>query len=557
MRSATTVCSLRYLNGEYMSEKKEVFDTWIVNNINLSLDYDEEELVRGAKKKLSDAGIDAAGATFKLRRRSVDARKRDSIKLVCSVIAKTKETKMTKKSADISALENVSLDIEYGKKALEKRPVIVGMGPAGMFCALILAENGYAPIVLERGEGVDDRAAAFERFCRDGVLDPESNIQFGAGGAGTFSDGKLVTRINDEKCSYVLERFHEFGAHEEILYDAKPHIGSDVLRDVVKNLESRIISLGGEVHYRHRVDDIRIVEKRAVSVLASGNEIDCSLVVLAIGHSARDTYQKLIEKDMFVEPKPFSVGLRIEHLQSDIDRALYGSYAGHPRLKRGEYALSYRAGDRGVYTFCMCPGGEVVAAASEAGGVVVNGMSSYARDGKNANSAVCVSVKTEDYGNTPQGAIEYQRQLERAAYTAGGKNYNVPLQTLGDFMEGRVGSEPKRITSTYMGGGKYTLCDLNSILPGYISGSLKKGLADFDRKIKGFAIPDALLSGIETRTSAPVRITRNEERLALGYENIYPCGEGAGYAGGITSAAIDGINTALAIMKRYSAQKQN
>ena len=346
---------------------------------------------------------------------------------------------------DITALENVVLKPEFGSEPMEKRPVVVGMGPAGMFCALILAENGYAPIVLERGDDVDTRAAAFERFCREGVLDGESNIQFGAGGAGTFSDGKLVTRINDEKCSYVLERFHEFGAHEEILYDAKPHIGSDVLRDVVKNLEARIVSLGGDVLYRHRVDDIKTNSKRAISVVSRGEEIDLSVLVLAIGHSARDTYKMLLDKELFIEPKPFSVGLRIEHLQKDIDRALYGEYAGHTRLKRGEYALSHRAGDRGVYTFCMCPGGEVVAAASEEGGVVVNGMSSYARDGKNANSAVCVSVRPEDYGNTPERAIEYQRRLERAAYTAGGSDYRVPLQTLGDFFDGKAVTEPKRI----------------------------------------------------------------------------------------------------------------
>ncbi len=540
-----------------MTNNKKEQSRWIVNNLSVSLFSDDLELYELAKRKLHALGIDTSECSFKLRKRSVDARKKDDIRFVCSLEATTKFSSPKRTSPDVLPLEDKEIKIAYGCEPMKDRPVVVGMGPAGMFCALLLAENGYAPIVLERGDDVDTRAVAFERFCREGVLDGESNIQFGAGGAGTFSDGKLVTRINDDKCSYVLERFHEFGAHEEILYDAKPHIGSDVLRDVVKNLEARIRELGGDVYYRSRVDEIKTKGKRAESVSASGRDIGCSALVLAIGHSARDTYAMLMEKELFVEPKPFSVGLRIEHLQKDIDRALYGDQAGNPRLKRGEYALSHRVGERGVYTFCMCPGGEVVAAASEEGGVVVNGMSSYARDGKNANCAVCVSVKCEDYGATPEKAIEYQRMLERAAYTAGGKNYNVPLQTLGDFISGKLTSEPSRIESTYMGGGKYTVTDLNKILPPYISGALSEGLIAFDRKIKGFACPDALLSGIETRTSAPVRITRGEERTALGYDNIYPCGEGAGYAGGITSAAIDGINTALAIMKKYAPPKKS
>ena len=538
-----------------MTNNKREQSRWIVNNLSVSLFSEDIEIFELAKRKLSSLGIDTSECDIKLRKRSIDARKKDDIRFVCSVEATTRYCVPKKKSPDVLSLEDKEISIEYGSSPMDSRPVIVGMGPAGMFCALLLAENGYRPIVLERGDDVDARARAFERFCRDGVLDSESNIQFGAGGAGTFSDGKLVTRINDDKCSYVLERFHEFGAHEEILYDAKPHIGSDVLRDVVKNLDSRIRELGGDVYYRSRVDDIKIKNRCAVSVSASGKEVECSALVLALGHSARDTYKMLMEKEMFVEPKPFSVGLRIEHLQEDIDRALYGKHAGNPRLKRGEYALSHRVGERGVYTFCMCPGGEVVAAASEEGGVVVNGMSSYARDGKNANCAVCVSVKCEDYGSTPDGAIEYQRMLERAAFTAGGKNYNVPLQTLGDFVSKKTGSEPSRIESTYMGGDKYTLTDINKVLPPYISGALAEGLLAFDKKIKGFACPDALLSGIETRTSAPVRITRGEERTALGFDNIYPCGEGAGYAGGITSAAIDGINTALAIMKKYAPPK--
>ena len=527
-----------------------------MNGLSVSLDSENDEIFELAKRKLAASGIDVRECEMKLRRRSVDARKKNDIRFVCSVEAATKPSRMRKKCADVVQKADAPIIPEYGLEPMGSRPVIVGMGPAGMFCALLLAENGYEPIVLERGDGVDKRSESVERFFRSGTLDPESNIQFGAGGAGTFSDGKLVTRINDDKCSYVLERFHEFGAHEDILYEAKPHIGSDVLRGVVKNLEARIILLGGKIYYRSRVDRIDIRGGRAVSVVAAGLKTECSALVLAIGHSARDTYGMLMENGFFIEPKPFSVGLRAEHLQEDIDQALYGKFAGHPRLKHGEYALSAKSGTRGVYTFCMCPGGEVVAAASEEGGVVVNGMSSYARSGKNANSAVCVSVRCEDYGSKPDLAIEYQRMIERAAYAAGGSDYNVPLQTVGDFISGKTGTEPSRIESTYMGGGKYTLADLNAILPPYISSGIMDGILAFDKKISGFAAPDALLSGVETRTSAPVRITRSGERTALGYDNIYPCGEGAGYAGGITSAAVDGINTALAIMKKYAPFKK-
>lgn len=540
-----------------MAQTEKEQSRWIVNDLSVPLTYEDDELFGLAKKKLAASGVDTSECKFTLRRRSVDARKKDDIRFVCSVEATTKPSRVKRICAGVQQKEDRPIEPEYGREPMKSRPVVVGMGPAGMFCALLLAENGYAPILLERGDGVDERAKSVERFFRFGALDPESNIQFGAGGAGTFSDGKLMTRINDEKCSYVLERFYEFGAHEEILYEAKPHIGSDVLRDVVKNLEAKIRSLGGDIYYRSRVAGIDIRGGRAVSVSAAGRDIECSALVLATGHSARDIYAMLIKEGFTVEPKPFSVGLRIEHLQEDIDRALYGKFAHHPRLKHGEYALSYRTGERGVYTFCMCPGGEVIAAASEEGGVVVNGMSEYARSGKNANSAVCVSVKCEDYGATPAGAIEYQRQLERAAYAAGGSNYNVPLQTVGDFLSGKSGTEPKRIESTYMGGGKYALADLNMILPPYIASGIREGLLAFDKKISGFAAPYALLSGVETRTSAPVRITRSDERTALGYDNIYPCGEGAGYAGGITSAAVDGINTALAIMKKYAPFGKN
>ncbi|MBR5615940.1 MAG: hypothetical protein IKW66_03880, partial [Clostridia bacterium] len=379
---------------------------------------------------------------------------------------------------------------------------------------------------------------------------------FGAGGAGTFSDGKLITRINDARCGYVLERLHEFGAPDEILTKAKPHIGTDILRDVVDRTLSRIAQCGGDVHYRTKLENL--CENADGSLTAKTNRGDfvCGALVLALGHSARDTYRMLISHQFAIEPKPMSIGVRIEHLQADIDRALYGDYAGHAALGPAEYALSDTKGARGVYTFCMCPGGQVVAAASEIGGVVVNGMSHYARDGKNANCAVAVSVGVGDYepmeNNLALGAIEYQRTIEKAAFALGGGDYSAPIQTVGDFMAGIAKTEPSRIMPSYRNGVYVRVADVSRALPTYVTEGLRYGLSSFDRKIAGFAVSDAVLSAPETRTSAPVRILRDEQGRALGHERIYPCGEGAGYAGGITSAAVDGIKIALSVMAQYA-----
>ncbi len=523
----------------------------IISNIKRPFDASEEEFISEAKLKVKRAGLCSRDFSFKIYKRSIDARHRESIMCVCSVIAETVsnitlcEDRLKKYGISEAARDEISF--EQGSERLHARPVVVGLGPAGIFCALLLAENGYAPIVLERGSRVEERTQAVEHFYRDGTLDLNTNIQFGAGGAGTFSDGKLVTRISDEKCSYVLKRLHEFGAPDEILYKAKPHIGTDILREVVANAASAIEKCGGEIRYNTKLEDIKGLRAETTS-----GEMDCGVVVLALGHSARDTYKMLLDRDFAIEPKPFSVGVRIEHLQSDIDKALFGKYAGHPKLGKGEYNLSDTTGDRGVYTFCMCPGGEVVAAASEEGGVVVNGMSRFARDGKNANSAVAVSVRTEDYGGSVSGAIEFQRNIERAAFLAGGSNYYVPIQTFGDFIEDKAVTEPKRIMPTYMGGGKFKVAELGALLPRFITSELKRGIMSFERRIEGFSARDAVLSGFETRTSAPLRILRGEDMCAIGREGIYPCGEGAGYAGGITSAAVDGIKVALAIMSKYA-----
>ncbi len=523
----------------------------LLNNIKIPFDADDGEVFAAAKRRIAKAGLSSSDFAFRLYKRSIDARKRDAILFVCSVLCETQSdlslTPEILKRIDGAVLPEASVAAEKGSEKLTARPVIVGFGPAGMFCALLLAENGYAPVVIERGQDVDARAAAVERFYKSGILDPDCNIQFGAGGAGTFSDGKLVTRVNDPACSFVLEKLHEMGAPEEILYKAKPHIGTDILRGVVKNFAARITELGGEIRYNTRLDSID-----GVKAQTNRGDIDFGALVLAVGHSARDTYKMLLAENFTVKPKQFSVGVRIEHLQSDIDRGLFGKNAGDPKLGKGEYTLSDTRGQRGVYTFCMCPGGEVVGAASEEGGVVVNGMSRFARDGRNANSAIAVSVFESDYGNTAQGAIEYQRNLERAAFVAGGGDFSAPMQTVGDFFAGKAEKEPSRVIPTYMESGKCRIARLDALLPPYITSELRRSINVFGGKIEGFAASDAVLTGVETRTSAPVRILRGEDLCAVGRDKIYPCGEGAGYAGGITSAALDGIRCALAIIRRFA-----
>ena len=534
----------------------------LIGGIRVSPDASEHTVIEHARKTMKRAGAPVSSLHFRLYKRSIDARHKDDIRLVCTVLAQSDEPLTDKVQKNLSRLPDVrltqteELKVQKGTERLFERPFVVGMGPAGLFGALLLAENGYAPVLIDRGDCVADRVRSVDRFVAEGALDTDSNIQFGAGGAGTFSDGKLITRINDARCGYVLERLHDFGAPDEILTKAKPHIGTDILRNVVDRMLTRIQECGGEVHYRTRLDDLCENADGSLTAKTNRGDFHCGALVLALGHSARDTYRMLISHQFAIEPKPMSIGVRIEHLQADIDRALYGDYAGHPALGPAEYALSDTKGERGVYTFCMCPGGQVVAAASEEGGVVVNGMSHYARDGKNANCAVAVSVGVGDYepleGSIALGAIAYQRTIEKAAFMVGGGDYSAPIQTVGDFMAGVVKHEPSRIVPTYGNGTKVRVADLSRVLPGYVTDGLRYGLSSFDRKIAGFAVSDAVLSAPETRTSAPVRILRGEDGRALGHERIYPCGEGAGYAGGITSAAVDGIKIALSMMARYS-----
>ncbi|MBQ2826220.1 MAG: hypothetical protein IJF13_03255 [Clostridia bacterium] len=526
---------------------------FLLSGIKVPVTLSHSEIVEEAKKMFFR--ISREFCNFRISKLSVDARRRDSVKYVVSVLADHSGRGLSESVMKKHGLTAVLSPQEPKLLPADKEtapPVIVGFGPAGMFSALLLAEAGYRPIVLERGGSVEERVKAVERFNSEGVLSPDSNIQFGAGGAGTFSDGKLVTRINDGFCSYVLRRLIEFGAPAEIAYLAKPHIGTDKLLSVVGNIEKKIKELGGTVLYNSKMVSIETSAGTAKRVvLSDGRKIGCSAVILAVGHSARDTYEYLIDDGYSVEAKPFSVGVRIEHLQEDIDSAMFGRFAGLPGVPHAEYTLSHRCADRGVYTFCMCPGGEVVAAASEESGVVTNGMSRYSRSGKNANAAVAVSVVREDYGGTPRGAIAFQRNIERAAFRFGGGDYTAPAQTVGDFLGNSVtGKGTSYISPTYMNG-KVKYCGFDGVLPAFITDCLREGIADFGKKIAGFDREEAVLTGPETRTSAPVRILRNEEYCAIGYDNIYPAGEGAGYAGGITSAAIDGLKIASALSLKY------
>ena len=492
-------------------------------------------------------------ADFSIYKKSTDARKKDDIRFIYTVCAKPCQPIGEKavKSALTREFEYVSVDypeFERYKTAKGEKPVVVGLGPSGMFCALALARAGLCPTVLERGSDVDKRTEKVNEYWQSGRLCEETNVQFGEGGAGTFSDGKLLTRISDALSGYVLNTFCDFGAPSEIKYLAKPHIGTDLLRDIVKNIRNEIVNLGGKILFDTKLCGINTAsDGRVKSVrVQNGEDIECTALFLCIGHSARDTFGLLLEEGIEVVPKDFSVGVRIEHLQSDIDEALYGRYASHPALEKGQYALSAKRGGRAVYSFCMCPGGTVVASASENGQIVTNGMSNYKRDGANANSAIAVSVSAADYGNTVRGAMEYQENIEGAAFSMTGGA--APVQTVGDFLSSKSGSAPGRVIPSYTG--KTHLCDIRPLFPEYVNDMLEYGLGRFEENIRGFAARDAILTAPETRTSSPVRILRDENRTSLSCRNIYPSGEGAGYAGGITSAAVDGLRCAISYLEK-------
>jgi len=529
------------------------FRTLIVGNIKMPIDASCEEAFSVALSKLRKNRISFTSAKCSVYRRSVDARRRGEIFFVYSIaVTADYGERQQFLPYDISEMKGTSPNVIIGDEPLSHPPMVVGTGPCGLFAALILAEHGYKPIVIERGGSVGEREHAKEVFYSNRALDIETNIQFGAGGAGTFSDGKLVTRINDPMSAYVLDKLVEFGAKEEIKFIARPHIGTDVLSSVVKKILVKITELGGEVHYNTKLIDFETIGNTVTRVKTNKADFEVGALIMAIGHSARDTYSLLLSKNMAIEAKAFSVGMRIEHLAADIDKALYGDMAGNEKLGHAEYNLSYDTKNRGVYTFCMCPGGEVVAAASEEGGLVVNGMSNSRRDGKNSNSAVVCSIFKEDYGATPEKAITFQRNIEKNAFLAGKKCYSAPIITVGDFLSDKLCNEPSTVRPTYMNGAGVALAHPVDYLPDFVCSSIKNALVNFDKKITGFAQKAAILTGAETRTSAPVRILRdNTTSLALGYSNLYPAGEGAGYAGGITSAAIDGLKVALSLMKTY------
>jgi len=519
----------------------------LIRKLRLDIGEDIMALKKQAAKKLR---IDVKDVLqLKLIKKSLDARKKDDIHYVCSAAFSIRgdEEKLISRarSADVSRF--AEKEYEIPRVSGVKRPLVVGFGPAGMFAALVLAMAGAKPIVIERGQDALSRKAAVDSFRAGGALDTESNVQFGEGGAGTFSDGKLNTGIKDPRMGWMLSQFAAHGAPENIIYDAKPHIGTDILIDVVQNIRKKIISLGGDVHFGTKLERL-VTEAGAVcgAELSDGSLIHCSQLILAIGHSARDTFENLHAQNVPMEQKPFSMGVRIEHRQSDIDFSQYGRERGE--LPAADYSLNVHLNEEeSAYTFCMCPGGEVISAASEAGGLVTNGMSYSKRDGENANSALLITLRTEDFPD--KGVLSgmyWQREIEQAAYNYGGGNYHAPAQLVGDFLAGKASSGAKTVIPSYRPGVVWG--ELREVLPKRITSVMEKALPELGKKLKGFDCPDAVLTAPETRSSSPVRIIRDRE-LRSEIRGLYPCGEGAGYAGGISSAAVDGMRCAEAVLR--------
>lgn len=525
----------------------------LLRNVKTNLGDADEIAVQKAIKKLGVSGSQVKDAY--VLKTSIDARKQNNIIKVSTVSVKlvSNEENIAKKTgSDAQYKETKPFTVKKGSKPLNSPIVIAGFGPAGMFAGELLAMEGYSPIVVERGYDIDSRVKEVKRFWTEGVLNSECNVQFGEGGAGTFSDGKLTTRINDPLCDYILDRFEEYGAPKDTLKKAKPHIGTDRLREVVKTLRESIIKNGGKVLFGSKITGIDVSNGKLRGVFINGEPFTTENLILAIGHSARDTFKMLLNSGVIMESKSFSVGARIEHLQSEIDKGLYGNLAGHPDLPSGEYQLSYREGNRGVYTFCMCPGGVVVPSSSAEGQIVTNGMSEYARNGKNANSALVVSVDKDDFGDGVFAGVEFQQKLENSAFELVGKGYKACGATVGHFLNNEKGISINRVTPTYNLG--LESVDFNKLFPKHITDMMQKGIRLFDTKIKGFAADDAVLTGPETRTSSPIRILRDENFEALGISGLYPCGEGAGYAGGIMSAGVDGVKIAMKIIEKYAPE---
>lgn len=545
------MCGKSYCQGE--GENKTMIE---LNQIKLPIHHNEQDLCVAIKKALH---LKEEPFTYEIKKKSIDARKKEDIRYIYSILVSIKkEEAILKRCKKIKpgTIRIVKKETYHfprgGTKALETPPVIVGTGPAGLFCGVMLARAGFRPILLERGECVENRQKTVEHFWSTRKLNPNSNVQFGEGGAGTFSDGKLNTLVKDKYCRNrkVLELFVEFGAPSEILYLNKPHIGTDLLVDIVKNLREEIISLGGQVLFETQLTDIRYENNSLCEIQLNHNRwMKCKQLILAIGHSARDTFSMLQKRQLQMEQKPFAIGLRIEHKAAMINEAQYGEAA--KQLKAADYKLTHKAENgRNVYSFCMCPGGYVVNSSSEEGHIVVNGMSNYKRDYENSNSAIIVNVTPEDFfSKDPLAGVEFQRHWEALAYQKGDGKGAVPIQLFEDFKNNQV---TKKLGDIYPSlKGQFAFSNLKECLPSYVADAIIDGVLHFEQNIKGFSRNDAVLSGVETRTSSPVRIVRSEA-LESNIKGIFPCGEGAGYAGGITSAAMDGLKIAEKIASEYA-----
>lgn len=514
----------------------------IISNIKLELDRPDSDAFKKIQKQY---GINCE---MQIYRKSIDARKGNILKVISVCFNTENDDKFLKKyqSPHIRKRTFTPLNPISGKKTLPHTPFIVGFGPAGIMCAYLLARHGYKPVIFEMGEAIDERDISVNDFFLNQKLNINSNIQFGEGGAGSYSDGKLTTRINDPLCDEIISILHKFGAPDEILHLAKPHIGTDILKEVVKNIRNEIIRLGGEVRFNSKLNSVNTSNGKLTSLTVNGETYPAELLVLAIGHSSRDTFEMLYENKVFIEPKAFAVGARIEHLQSDIDHSLYKFK--HKELPIGEYNFSQTVDNRPCYTFCMCPGGYVVPSSSEENAIVTNGMSYHARDGINANSALVVGVSSKDFGEKPLDGMYFQRNIERKAYSLT-NSYKAPCAVVSDFLQDKKSTKFNSVKPTYEIGTEFQ--NFNGFLPQNIVDAMKLGLANFSSKNSAFVIGDAVLTGPETRTSSPIRITRNDKLHSINTEGLIPCGEGAGYAGGIVSAMVDGLKCAIKIIEEY------
>ena len=528
-----------------------------LNEVKLDLDQainkelEIKNIIKYINKKYNVGKID----NVSIYKKAIDARRADRVLFVYTVDFSTPNEKqlLGLKQKAFTATPNMDYqEVTQGYIKLTNRPVIVGFGPSGILAGLLLARRGYKPIIIEMGLDIDNRDQKFSEFLATRKFNKHASIQFGEGGAGTYSDGKLTTSISDLRCRYVLKTLVEHGAEEDLIYINKPHVGTDKLKEIIKNIRKEIISLGGEIRFDCKLTDFLIENNTLVGIEINDEEVlKTETLLLGIGHSSRETFELIKNSGFNITRKPFSVGVRIEHPQEMINKSQYGKSYNHPALGAADYKLSYHdPSGRSAYTFCMCPGGYVVCGASEVGGVVTNGMSESKRDNHNANSAVLVNVQTDDFpGDDVLAGMYFQRNLEKIAFEKGGNNYDAPAQLVGDFLTNRRSNTIKSVLPTYKPG--VTLVDFNEILPNFVTSTLKNALLDFDKKIKGFAMADAIMTGVETRSSSPVRIIRDNLHEA-NINGIYPMGEGAGYAGGIMSSAVDGIKTAEFIIQKYA-----